>query len=574
MLILLIKQISNLSLSIVPILLDQTINVLILFISIFLISTLLKEKTSALHLALWTLIIIRLIIPSSFIPSLKGQKISSFFESVNQTDRIIERLNPQNRSLITFDQKPPSQEIESVFSDENSKRVFREISFNQIEILSLGLFLFWILGVSYLLVVFIRRYRSCHRIMSNARHIEYPFVIDLFESWKVTFKLKRKIRIVTSGDYPNPLSKGILRPIIYIPQSLISQKNRGILDSIIAHEIVHIKNYDQIWLAIQNFCQIVFFFHPVVWNSFKRIQHHRECLCDTLVLSTGKISIQSYGQGLLAVLNLGHYFSKRLVVAAALEEDFSGIKKRIRNIKRGGNMKTRNIIYTISIISLLGILLLPLSGSIFQVDDTGLFTPKLIKNSKTPLNKNAGRILMLKEELRIDDGEDEFYFKNPQDIKVSPDGSIFIMDENQLLHFDSTGKFIRNYFKSGQGPSEFMQIREYLVDSDKLIIQDAGSKVMNYDFSGRFISAHSHHEIPVQSSLRLGFENKYYFSSQDWPVIDKPQGLTLSKNKMVLFSPEDNKITSLIDFPTKVHIALSKEGRMRGIVRVEPDFRH
>ncbi|MFC2167080.1 M56 family metallopeptidase, partial [Acidobacteriota bacterium] len=487
----------------------------------------------------------------------------------NKTDSIFERLNPQNRSLLTFEQKAPNPESEPVFSIENSNRIFREISFNQLEVLSLCLFLFWILGVSSLLVVFIRRFRSCHRIVSNAIHIESPFVTDLFEKWKGTFKLNRRIRIVSSSDYPNPLSKGIIRPVIYIPQSLISRKNSRILDSIIAHEMVHIKNFDQIWLAIQNFCQIVFFFHPVVWNSFKRIQHYRECLCDTLVLSTGKISVQSYGHGLLAILNLGHYFSKRLVVAAALEENFSGIKKRINNIKKGGNMNTRNIINTISIISLLGILLLPLSGSIFQVDDSGLFSPKLIKNSKTPLNKNAGRILKLKEELRIDDIGDEFYFKNPQDIKASPNGSIFIIDENQLLHFDSSGKFIRNYFKSGQGPGGFMQIRGYLVDNDKLIIQDAGSKIMNYDFSGRLISEHRHHEIPVQSSLRLGFENTYYFSSRDWPMIDKPSALTLSKNKMISFSPDNDKISSLMDFPTKVYIAQSQKSKMRGMVNVE-----
>jgi len=231
-------------------------------------------------------------------------------------------------------------------------------------------------------------------------------------------------------------------------------------------------------------------------------------------------------------------------------------------------MKARNIIYTVSIISLIGIFLLPLSGSIFQVDDTGLFAPKLIKNSKTPLNKNAGRILKLKEELRIDDVGDEFYFRNPQDIKVSPNGSIFILDENQLLHFNSSGKFIRNYFKSGQGPGETMNVREYLVDKDKLIIQGTGSKIMIYDFAGRFVSEHSHHEIPAFSSLRLGFNNKYYFSSRNYPIMDKPSYLSLSKNKMISFSPEDDKISSLMDFPTNIYTVL-KKGKGRGIINVE-----
>jgi hypothetical protein len=41
-------------------------------------------------------------------------------------------------------------------------------------------------------------------------------------------------------------------------------------------------------------------------------------------------------------------------------------------------------------------------------------------------------------------------------IKTAPDGSIFVLDEKQFLKFDKKGKFIKNLFKKGQGPGEFL----------------------------------------------------------------------------------------------------------------------
>jgi len=77
---------------------------------------------------------------------------------------------------------------------------------------------------------------------------------------------------------------------------------------------------------------------------------------------------------------------------------------------------------------------------------------EMIENPDKPLSKKAGRILKLKEVLRIGDVGDEYYFRFPTNLKVSPDGSIFIQEIDQLLHFDQNGKFVRNYFKKGQIP--------------------------------------------------------------------------------------------------------------------------
>ena len=80
---------------------------------------------------------------------------------------------------------------------------------------------------------------------------------------------------------------------------------------------------------------------------------------------------------------------------------------------------------------------------------------QIIENPAKPIAKNAGRIVTLEEELRIEDTGAGYFFKNPGPIRVSPRGDIFFKDgPEQALHFDPEGRFVRNLFKKGQGPGE------------------------------------------------------------------------------------------------------------------------
>ncbi|MCX7974638.1 MAG: 6-bladed beta-propeller [Candidatus Aminicenantes bacterium] len=143
----------------------------------------------------------------------------------------------------------------------------------------------------------------------------------------------------------------------------------------------------------------------------------------------------------------------------------------------------------------------------------------IIEAKKTP-NKRAGRVIQLHEEWRIRDNQIDFYFKSPSNLKVSPDGSIFVLDENQLLEFSSDGKFIRNYFRSGQGPGEFSRIEDYLPLSEKIVIhQRSPNKVVIFDRLGNLIKEFK----PQETTARLLaiFQDKYLMAQHAFPQIEK-----------------------------------------------------
>jgi hypothetical protein len=143
----------------------------------------------------------------------------------------------------------------------------------------------------------------------------------------------------------------------------------------------------------------------------------------------------------------------------------------------------------------------------------------IIENPAKSLSGNAGRIVELKEVMRIDDTGGDYYFQHPNNVKVAPDGSLLITDMGQLMHFDSNGKFKRNYFKKGQ--------------ENMLLVQDRRlQKILRFNFNGEFIREFRIRHLPVFAGLRLFYKDHYYFSSFIIPstggkalVIDVPYDL-------------------------------------------------
>jgi len=119
----------------------------------------------------------------------------------------------------------------------------------------------------------------------------------------------------------------------------------------------------------------------------------------------------------------------------------------------------------------------------------------LIENAAEPLSEKAGRVVTLKEELRIEDTGEAFFFKNPYTIRVSPRGDIFIKDgPEQALQFDPHGRFVRNLLKKGQGPGELTSISDIWASPDRLYLMGYPLKILVYDYEGNLVR-----EIPFRS---------------------------------------------------------------------------
>ncbi len=148
------------------------------------------------------------------------------------------------------------------------------------------------------------------------------------------------------------------------------------------------------------------------------------------------------------------------------------------------------------------------------------YPQQVIENPAKPVAKNAGRVLDLREEFRITDEQGDFYFSNPKNIKLAPDGSLFILDEDQFLKFSSDGKFMKNLYRKGQGPGELERLHNYLFcGKDIVVFQHWPGKIMRLDMEGKLIREFRL-EKPLSMLISV-FGDRYIMAHNSPPKLEK-----------------------------------------------------
>lgn len=145
---------------------------------------------------------------------------------------------------------------------------------------------------------------------------------------------------------------------------------------------------------------------------------------------------------------------------------------------------------------------------------------EVIENPEEPKAENAGRVLELEEVFRITDEQGDFYFSSPKNFKLAPDGSLFILDEDQFLKFSPEGKFLKNLFRKGQGPGELERLHNYMFSGkDIVVFQHWPGKIVRMDMEGKLIR-----EFKLEKSLSMLisiYGDRYIMANNSPPKLGK-----------------------------------------------------
>src|SRR5688572_6568534 len=110
----------------------------------------------------------------------------------------------------------------------------------------------------------------------------------------------RPVRVVMSAMTTSPATIGWLRPLIILPPATAMGLTPEQLEAVLAHELAHVRRHDFIVSLLQMGVETLFFYHPAVWWTSRRIRIERELCCDdAAVRSCG--SVLSYAQALTAI---------------------------------------------------------------------------------------------------------------------------------------------------------------------------------------------------------------------------------------------------------------------------------
>jgi|GEM_PF-4700800 len=108
--------------------------------------------------------------------------------------------------------------------------------------------------------------------------------------------IKQKVELVTSSEISVPSLIGWIKPVIILPVAMLSQMSPVEIESILVHELAHVKRHDYLIHVLQSIIEILLFFNPFTWWLSNLMNTERENCCDDIainVLGDYKVYIQA-----------------------------------------------------------------------------------------------------------------------------------------------------------------------------------------------------------------------------------------------------------------------------------------
>lgn len=251
----------------------------LLFVPVFVCSFLLGGRRPYLQLTLWSLVLLRAVLPSDF----------SLPFSVRE---LLAPVGAQPFSDVAASVKCV---VTSLCLD--VPLLVPGIS-NRVSLAVIALA--WCCAAMCLLWRFASHRLFYERLIRKAACADDAGLLRAVTKWREKLGVRRQVELRT-GDAALPFTLGLRRPKIYLPRSIAG--NAGLSDVVIGHEMAHIKRYDDLWVCICGVIGALYFFFPPVRYALKQVALQRERVCDQLVVARGEVDASEYAHHLLAACN-------------------------------------------------------------------------------------------------------------------------------------------------------------------------------------------------------------------------------------------------------------------------------
>jgi beta-lactamase regulating signal transducer with metallopeptidase domain len=98
--------------------------------------------------------------------------------------------------------------------------------------------------------------------------------------------VRRPVRLLEGDADAMPITFGVLRPALLLP-STAREWTRSRQESVLRHELTHIRRRDSVSQLIAELGCVIYWFHPLMWWAARSLCVEREHACDDAVLAAG-----------------------------------------------------------------------------------------------------------------------------------------------------------------------------------------------------------------------------------------------------------------------------------------------
>lgn len=163
---------------------------------------------------------------------------------------------------------------------------------------------FWITGI-WLVCLSIQLLRvsgGLYRVGRIRRYGALPVGSPWAERMAVLaarLSIRRPIRLLQSNGVPTPSAVGWWKPVVLLPLGLLANLSQDQAETILLHELAHIRRNDYAANLVLHFAEAIFFFNPGLRWVATLLRREREACCDDIVLA-GTPDRNSYLEALVS----------------------------------------------------------------------------------------------------------------------------------------------------------------------------------------------------------------------------------------------------------------------------------
>ncbi|HZO89629.1 MAG TPA: M56 family metallopeptidase [Chthonomonadaceae bacterium] len=178
----------------------------------------------------------------------------------------------------------PSVVIEEVHSAPLSGLAGQGTAARAVERSLPGLVAAWLLGVLVLLLRLLGGWIHVRRLSRLQTRPLTGWLQARTEELARQMGITRPLLLLESAIVQVPTVVGWLHILILVPVSALSGLTPQMLESLLAHELAHVRRYDYLVNLIQILLETLLFYHPATWWVSQQIRLEREHCCDDLAV--------------------------------------------------------------------------------------------------------------------------------------------------------------------------------------------------------------------------------------------------------------------------------------------------
>lgn len=142
----------------------------------------------------------------------------------------------------------------------------------------------WAIGVLVLFVRMIGSWVYVQQLKAEGIRLTDASVQTLFKKLTVALRIRQTVHLFESVRVTTPMVIGFIKPVVLLPIGLATGLSTKQIETILAHELAHIKRHDYLVNLLQSIVEIFYFFHPALWWLSARVREEREHCCDDLAV--------------------------------------------------------------------------------------------------------------------------------------------------------------------------------------------------------------------------------------------------------------------------------------------------